>query len=200
MKPSDFDYYKIKTLMAKKNYRFYTDPLDMNIIGIRMSNPIVNTFCDYFAWCYTDEQGHPQCEVFSGTTDPGSYWLENPMVAEGCGIMVPGQYHSLWTKGLHHEYDALVQYGPVKLYRDNNKDDTLDMDPSTIQEGQFGVDMHHAANQVAPTALVGMYSAACQVYAVLADFVRAMTLRDMQINAGLGQLFSYTLLLESEFV
>ena len=199
MDASIVDYFKLKTVMAKKNYRFYSDPFDINIFGIRATNPIVNTFCDLLGVAYTDENGKPQIMIAPATTDPGFYWLENPMNIAGTAIVVPGQYHSLWTPGLHSGYRALIQSGNIKVYRDRNKNDVLDMDPSTIQEGEFGIDNHHALDQAAPTPTVGKFSAGCQVWAILADFLAMMGLVDKQIAAGLGSLFSYSLLEEQDF-
>ena len=93
--------------------------------------------------------------------DPGYYWREHLMNPDGTGILVRGYYRGGWRIGMHKgQYRALVQNKPVKLYRDKNRDLVLDRDPSTIQEGMFGVNIHKAG---ANSTQVDKWSAACSV-------------------------------------
>jgi len=50
---------------------------------------------------------------------------------------------------------------PVKVYRDNDKDEILDMTPDTIQAGLFGINIHRASVDHRPNR-VGRWSAGCQ--------------------------------------
>jgi hypothetical protein len=60
----------------------------------------------------------------------------------------------------HH---ALVQSKPLTVYRDNNKDERLDLDPATRETGEFFINIHRsdAERQVDH---VGRYSAGCQAF------------------------------------
>lgn len=46
--------------------------------------------------------------------------------------------------GLAWRHVALLQTFPVKGYRDNNRDEILDLLPSSITEGYYGAN-HHSA-------------------------------------------------------
>lgn len=82
------------------------------------------------------------------TTDLGVHYLLNLWRPEGCAIVAPGQYRGVWFIGLHNEYEALVQRedsgsGMISVYRDKNRDTTLDMDVDSIMTGYFEIDLHH---------------------------------------------------------
>jgi hypothetical protein len=117
------------SLMKAKGYVFFDDAnkkLNLNLIGVRRDNQGTNEFDDFMLLVYREEELMIQ-ERYSITTDPGKYWLENPMNPKGTAILVPGQYRSTWQLGKHQgKYEALVQRKPVKVYRDNNKDEIID--------------------------------------------------------------------------
>jgi hypothetical protein len=63
---------------------------------------------------------------WEATTEPGTYFTENPMNPEGVARIKFGQYKA-WRVGIHYgggaePHEALVQEAPVTLYRDSNKD------------------------------------------------------------------------------
>ena len=62
------------------------------------------------------------------TTDPGLYWLENPMNVDGTAILAPGQYRGAYRIGKHRDdYQAVVQTGgEVAVYRDDDRNALLD--------------------------------------------------------------------------
>lgn len=80
------------------------------------------------------------------TTKPGTTVLRRPVNSKGTAILVPGQYEGVYKLDLHAgKYLALCQrLGSVKVYRDNDKDDQYDLNPSTIEEGMFGINIHRA--------------------------------------------------------
>ena len=82
------------------------------------------------------------------------------MRVEGCAAIVcDRQYKGLWQIGMHRgKYRALVQRGIIAVYRDDNKDKVIDRDPSTIMEGYFGINGHHAGEE---STVVGKWSAGC---------------------------------------
>ena len=134
--------------------------------------------------------------IFAATTEPGITSMTKPVSYKGCAILVPGQYRSAWKLGYHKgKYEAVVQYKPVKVYRDNNKDAVYDFNPKTIEEGTFGINIHKAGTH---STQVDNWSAGCQVFANKEDFEKFMKLVHYQISQGHGKLFTYTLINEED--
>ena len=72
---------------------FESGEYNLNIIGIRhRGRP--NEFDDIIALVYRDETGGWVQREFTCTTDPGSYWTENPGNVNGTAVLCPGQYKS----------------------------------------------------------------------------------------------------------
>ncbi len=121
---------KIKRTLEKKGYLFFDKEqkkYNLNIIGIRSNNDIANSFDDWLYLIYKDENGETKTYEFPITTDPGAYWLKNPLSVDGTAILVPGQYKDSHAIGLHQgKYKALKQQKPLKIWRDNTKDTKLD--------------------------------------------------------------------------
>lgn len=199
MNQSIITYDRIKSIMAAKKYKFYNKPYDLNLVGIRTADNTPNEFNDYFCIAYIDDQGKPQLFIETATTDPGLYYLHTPMRLNGTAILKPGQYLSCWTIGLHKGlYKALIQCGPMTVYRDANRDSNLDLIPGTEETGSdFGIEYHRAGNPF--SRLVERWSAGCQVGNVLVDYDKSISLIMQQITHGHGKKYSYTLLTEGDF-
>jgi hypothetical protein len=168
-------------------------PHDLNIVGIRSAKPVVNTFCDRLCVFYREVKGGPWVsKSWAATTNPGTYWLQNPMHASGTGILVPGQYRNSHSIGMHRgSYQALVQTGKLKLWLDANKDNVLDHDPARVIEGKgYGINIHHAGTA---STKVDKWSAGCIVFANLADFDEFMFVAN-KAAAIWGPTFTLTLL------
>ena len=129
-------------------------------------------------------------EAWPATCDPGTYWLESPMRADGTAILIPGQYRSSWQLGLHKGYEALVQCKPVKVWRDNNKDKIIDWGRSKAHKGMYGINIHKAG---AKSSRVDRWSAGCQVLSQAAHFADLMALAHKSAETY-GDKFTYTLL------
>lgn len=186
-------YEKIKSVMLGKGYKFYTGPYDLNIVGIRAADLQPNTFNDFICILYTDDSGKTKIFSMPATTDPGTFYRINPMNPDGTAILLPGQYHSCWTPGMHRGlYRALVQCGSMRFIRDANRDDKLDLTSGKIINDLIGCNLHHPAADGKLT--VDKSSAACQVTQKIADHDEIMRLVDEQIAHGHGDKFSYTLL------
>jgi hypothetical protein len=82
----------------------------------------------------------------------------------GAAILKPGQYEGCWKIGNHRGYEALVQDKPVIVYRDNNRDNILDVASQNvdIHVGVFGINIHRA-NRNGRSVQVDKWSAGCQV-------------------------------------
>ena len=164
---------------------------DLNLIGLRNANDESNLFDDTFLVLTKNDAGEWEYHAWYCTTDPGRSWLANPSRAEGCAIVVPGQYRSLWKKGLHKgDKPALVQQQNVKVWRDATKDTHLDR-AGKVYEGLFGINCHRAGKD---SPIVELWSAGCQVFKREADFLQMLALTDKQVAAGHGDTFTYTLL------
>lgn len=190
---------ELAVVIIGKGYQVFSDDslnLNMNLIGIRSDHPVFNKFNDilYVIWKFNGEWNLKQ---FSITTLPGKYYEETPMSPDGCAIMVPGQYPGMWAIGAHFDQTALIQVRECQVYRDKNKDDNFDMDPATIQIGNFRIDCHRK-NLIGLSETVDLGSAGCQVHADGLRFENEFMPLMKQASAIHGNSFTYTLLKESD--
>ena len=84
-----------------QGYRVFTRPFELNIIGIRSQNLVPNTFNDRITVVYKDDVGQWQFQSFPATTDPGTFWLKNPLNPQGTAVLKAGQYLNSHVIGLH---------------------------------------------------------------------------------------------------
>ena len=171
---------------------------DLNLFGVRTANITAGAFDDWLGvfWMNWDTDAW-EFHIWRATTDPGTFYLNTPLNVSGTAIMVEGQYPSSYQLGLHKgKYEALVQCQPIRAYRDNNRDETLDMKPDTIRPGMFGLNIHRAAADHR-SLQIGKWSAGCQVVADPRDFARLMDICNLAEDVW-GPTFSYTLLLEGQ--
>lgn len=175
-------------------HQIWGDPYRIWLFGIRSPERIANKFDDLLGGVWF-EGGLWHVRYWPGTTDPGTYWLENPSRVEGTAILKEGQYLDTWQIGLHGgAYRALVQTGnTVTVYRDNNRDEVLDLDPASAMTGWFGINIHRATSSGQSTE-VNQWSAGCQVHARDDAFDEMMALADIQVNKTGRETFSYTVL------
>lgn len=187
---------QIKSILSKKGYPFFDNntPFNFNIIGVRNISSKSNSFDDEIYLIYRDEKLNWQIKCYKATTDPGKYWLNNPMNIDGTAILTEGFHKALWKRGFHQgKYKALVQNSPALIYRDNDKDNELDFNSKSLRRETIGLNFHHAGNN---SQNVDKWSAACQV-----------TNDEKQYNEEIYPLldkcpfetFSYTLLNEKDF-
>lgn len=184
MKKTNYTLQQIIDAYAKLNYKTQV----VNIFGIRTTiNAQQNKFDDTLGVLIIPPvpkeppYAFPTLNIYSGTTDPGNYWLANYQQFNkiGTAAYVPGQYLESHAIGRHlNQYPAWVQVGTVSAYRDGDKDNVLDMDPKTITKGaNYGMNVHHAGvNALAPSQNVDMWSAGCLVYQDINDWNEAFTL------------------------
>jgi len=188
---SGLTYEHLRKVQAQLGHAFFDNgDFNLNIIGVRTDDNRSNLFNDWIVLAFR-QFDHPQLMVFAATTDPGTYWRQNPMNVKGTAIVVPGQYRSVWSIGKHRgKYEALVQRGPIKVYRDNNKDEVLDF--TQEETGYFGINLHEAS---AESNEIGKWSAGCQVISRRADYSLLMAIVNRAAKEH-GPKFSYTLLTE----
>lgn len=176
-----------------KTYETYSRPYELNIVGIRADNTIPNRFDDEIHVFFKNNTNQWVHYIFPATTDPGTYWLKNPMNPQGTAILMQGQYKGAYQIGLHRgKYYALVQRKPVIVLRDYDRNAVLDFWNGRPDTGMFGVNIHRASVN-GTTKTVDNYSAGCQVFANINDFNLFMQLceRHKQLY---GNSFTYTLI------
>ena len=191
----------IKSYFDAKGYRFFDTPdrkLNLNIIGVRRDNQGTNTFDDFLLVMYREEElmiNHR----WQATTDPGKYWLKNPINPKGTAVLTPGQYRGTWQIGKHQgKYEALVQRKPVKVYRDNSKDEIIDYNniSTVVDEGYFGINIHRS-NPYDQSYAINKWSAGCQVFKKVDDYKEFMKLCNDSAKIY-GNSFTYTLIEEKD--
>ena len=183
----------IQTVLQKKGYRIFLRPFELNIVGVRSDSTRPNTFDDTIYVFFNNSEGKLIEHRFQATTDPGTYWLKNPMNPQGTAILKEGQYINTYGLGLHRgKYMALVQKRPVTVLRDYDRNAVLDFLNGTPDTGLFGINIHRASES-GTTKVVEHYSAGCQVFANATDYLLFMTLceRHKQLY---GNQFTYTLI------
>jgi len=191
----------IKSYFFFKDYKFFDTPdkkLNINIIGVRRDNQGTNTFDDFLLVMYREEE-LMITNRYQITTDPGKYWLLNPMNPKGTAILVPGQYRSTWKLGKHQgKYEALVQQKPVKVYRDNNKDEIIDYSniALTLDQGYFGINIHRS-NPYDQSYVINKWSAGCQVFKKVEDYNSFIDVCKESAKIY-GNSFTYTLIEEKD--
>ena len=139
---------------------------DFNIIGWRSRNGRVNHFDDFISVVVRSEDIFKEA-VWEATTRPGSPWLRTPITERGAAILVPGQYLNAYCLGVYKGYECLRQFGPLSVYRDNDRDEDFDAQIDTIETGYFGIHIHKAGLL---SNFVGTWSAGCQVFRRKDDF------------------------------
>jgi hypothetical protein len=176
-----------------KGYKlFEKGDYNLNSGGIRSKIRIANSFDDLRFHFY---KVNDMWNFFfiRQTTDPGITGLKKPCRPQGCAILVPGQYS--YKIGEHKGRPALVQNGKVKVYRDWNKDNILDMDPGSIEEDYFGINVHDVKSE---SEFVDGRSLGCQVNKYIEEHRVFMRICNIAAQTW-GKKITYTLLDEVDF-
>ena len=189
----------IHATLLQKGFKTFSRPFELNIVGIRANSTKPNSFDDSLNIFYKTSDGKWQFHQFAATTDPGTYWLKNPMNPQGTAIVKHGQYASSHRIGLHRgKYLALVQQRPLTIIRDYDRNASLDFMNGREETGIFGINIHHASVN-GTTKSVEKYSAGCQVFANINDFNLFMQLAERHKQLY-GNDFTYTLIDERALV
>lgn len=189
----------VLALMKKNGYKINSRPYELNIIGIRTNNTEPNKFDDNLFVIYKNRDDVWEAKIYPITTDPGTYWLKNPIAEKGTAILKAGQYIDSYKLGLHrHEYISLVQQKPVTVWRDYDRNAVLDWDNRKEQTGLFGINIHRA-NKKGTTKTIDKYSAGCQVFANATGFDEFITLAQNHKDLY-GNNFTYTLVDERAYI
>ncbi|MEZ4921881.1 MAG: hypothetical protein R2780_01805 [Crocinitomicaceae bacterium] len=188
---------RIRNIAARKGYRIYTEPFKLNIWGFRSRNAQPNLFDDELHVFFTTKTGIIRkwaYFVFRITTDPGTYWLKNPLHPQGTAMLAPGQYLDTYQIDRHRgKYYALCQrLKKVKVVRDYNRNSVLDFYNGRFDWGMLGINIHRA-RKTGTTYTVDNHSAGCQVFKHAKEFNFFMKLCEKHRELY-GNVFSYTLI------
>jgi hypothetical protein len=185
---------KIIRYLKIKGYLVFDKPYQLNIIGVRSPETASNTFDDELHVFYRDSFSKWIHRIFPITTDPGTYFLKNPMQVDGTAILKEGQYVNVYQLGLHRkEYKALVQTGgKVTVIRDYDRNAVLDFFNGHETTGWYGINIHRARPH-GETKIVDRWSAGCQVFKNANDFDTFIGLCESQ-RMYYGNKFTYTLI------
>jgi hypothetical protein len=184
---------RIKGILKEYGYLLYTRPYELNIVGLRSKSIASNSFDDEINVFYKRQDGKWNYHIYPATTDPGTFWLNNPMYPGGTAILAQGQYVNAYGIGTHKGlYTALQQVKPVTVIRDYDRDSFLDFYNGRKEKGLLGIDIHRAESK-GTTKYINQYSAGCQVFQNAQDFEEFMELCEKQ-NQLYGNFFTYTLI------
>lgn len=161
---------------------------NLNLIAERAPAAVPDAMDDLLHVWRIMPNGQWECVTWPCTTDPTSYWLAHPMRPEGTAILVPGQYPRSHAPGLHHGRPALVQVGPVRVWRDANRDEVADYRPGCQGfPGVYGINIH------GPGGLMARASAGCIVLGRQEYVDELLSMVQHQCDTGLGSRVSLTL-------
>lgn len=157
-------------------------PYDYWFLGMRSIEDAPDQFDDKFYLM----KNRTCVKVFEGTTNSGKYGLLNyaKWNKRGCAVLKSNEwYYDFWTPGYHKgKVKALLQVGKAKVYRDNNKDLRCD-ETGPVYEGLYGINFHPASYNTEPSFIkkfiakfIGMWSVACQIASVLAEYYQVIYL------------------------
>lgn len=188
----------LMNIFKSKNYTWYEDR--PNLIGIRTTLQVPDVFNDLFICVWKETlTSEYQMKTWTITTDPGVYWLNNPLNVNGTAYLKPGQYINSHIIGLHQgkaDHPALVQRGSLSVYRDNDKDGVAEETGNVETGSGFGINIHRS-NATGKTSQIKTWSAGCQVFQQKSDHDQLMTIVN-KFKESTGNKFTYTLLKESE--
>lgn len=200
---------KERIIEAHRRLRYPILPNQVNMFGVRTNIQIGDTFNDYLGLIYGDT-----FIITSGTTEPGAYWISNPMNNLGTAILRPKLHTNIWSKGYHNGYKALVQTGIAGIWRydyrsgfptytyetKGNINIPIAIDPKGERLKRYdtlgnGINFHRAKEGVL-IKQIGKWSAGCQV-------VQDSAMYDNMINviySSKQQAYNYALFTESEIL
>ncbi|GAB3343908.1 hypothetical protein GCM10027429_35140 [Marivirga atlantica] len=143
---------------------------------------------------YKNEREQWVYHVFPATTDPGQYWLDNPMHPQGTAFLKKGQYMDAYAIGLHRGiYEAVVQMEPVTVIRDYDRKGIFNwFESGSPDTGKFGINIHRA-RQSGSTNVIDNFSAGCLVFADASDYDFFMRLAKIHRSMH-GNRFTLTLI------
>lgn len=210
LRKSYLDRYKLKfddivSFYERMGYVFFKDNgknYNLNIFGIRSADLTPGVYNDTIgvAWEYGKTKN---LYVYKATTDPGLYYLNNPINIIGTAVLVPGQYRGVYMLGTHRkgtkfEHRALVQVKPMRYWRVKDYDNysQLPIDEGEIYEEIAMTNLHSKPRGFKETDDIGRDSAGCQVIAEVERYHTEFLKIVEEAAKVQGNRFTYTLFYE----
>jgi hypothetical protein len=187
-------------------------PLDkkgkINTFGIRSLDMTAGYFNDILGLYWVERNGKPYIHLSSGTVDPGSYYLGNPMHKDGTMVLAFQYCEDAYMLGYHRgQYEALVQRKSMEYYRITKEE--YEEDNIGREEGKWIINLkdkpkyfsitgcnQHRASSFRELHEIGRYSAGCQVRnnpTQYQDFLRIC-------KSSKQKFFSYALFSEKRLI
>lgn len=137
---------------------FDTGAWNLNLVVVRRSPGVLDAYDDQIHAVCRDEAGAWVDWWAWGTANPGSYYAVDHPTRGGTGTLVaPQQVRGGWKIGLHRgKTPALVQAGPLRIWRDRDFDGLPDLTGPIVQGA--GYNLHPMGRADRP---VGRWSAGC---------------------------------------
>lgn len=179
--------------ILRRGWQLFRQEEELNIVGLRSLSTRPNRFDDVIHVFYRQRNRWVH-HRFAATTDPGTYWLQNPLHPQGTALLAEQQAIGAYRLDLHRgQYPALCQRNaPVDIYRDYNRDDEMDFSTPRRYRGYFGINIHRAARR-GTTPEVDRHSAGCQVLSRAGDFDLLIRLCEAH-RTRYGNTFTYSLI------
>jgi hypothetical protein len=185
---------KTRKILKSKGFKIYERPYQLNIVAYRSRQLRSNAFDDEIHVFYPNNEGKWIYHIFKATTDPGQFWLDNPMDPQGTAFLKKGQYENAYAIGYHQgTYEALVQVKEVTVIRNYDRRGLFNMLEAGLEDkGMLGINIHRAS-QSGTTKTIDKYSAGCIVFANIEDYRQFMQLAKTHRQKH-GNVFTLTLM------
>ena len=138
---------------------------------------------------------------WTGTTDPGAFYLKDPLNVKGTAILPEGQHRGLYGQGKHRgRYKCLKPVREVGVYRIPKGFTYADIDKLsdlTLDVGWHGTN-HHRAHDKVEVQKIGKYSAGCQVTLNIDEYGEMLHITDQGFKHW-GKTLTYTILNINDF-
>ena len=93
--------------MRRRGWVVYQREGELNLVGVRSDSVRPGRFDDELHVFYR-QSGRWVHHRFPATTDPGTYWLKNPLHTQGTALLAEQQARGAYRIGLHRgQYPAL---------------------------------------------------------------------------------------------
>lgn len=194
----------IHRVMKDKGMVVFSSPFSVTLGAIRTNDNLSNKFNDFLFASYWDDKSILHSHILPGTVDAGLTSRLKPSNKKGVAIIQDGkQYRGVYEyqnplvyKGDlgHKGKEAFRQIGEMDYWRDNDLDKLLEggSNPETGINFTNGHDMGTLGNKVNGWS-EGCWGSTEQNMDKLYNFAK------IQIDAGLGRIFSFALLHENDF-
>lgn len=185
-------------LFDKKGYTMKNRPYELNIVGVR-SNSLKGGFIDEIHFFYKNGSGKWIYSVCKGTTDPGTFYLNDPAYPKTTAILAEGQYGG-FQLGYKGALLTLSSRKPLRVVRNYNRTSILDLKNGIEEVKSTNINIIHANFEQSPSGTVIGYddfnqkhNEGAQVLAYFDDYQKLMRAA-LKSEKLYGNDFTYTLI------